>query len=118
MKGHHLNTLKGQNTTNSIDKDGQVSIKTKRKIKLQRPSMYKVLLLNDDYTPMDFVVYLLETLFDKTKEEATKVMLNIHKKGVGVCGIYTHEIAETKASRAMDISRKNEHPLQCCIEKE
>jgi ATP-dependent Clp protease adaptor protein ClpS len=111
----HMAGKKGKNKT---DEQGETSVKTKERVKLKRPSMYKVILLNDDYTPMDFVIYLLESLFDKTKEEATEIMLNVHKKGVGICGVYTHEVAETKASRAMEMSRRNQHPLQCCIEKE
>ena len=95
----------------------ETSIKTKPKSKTKKPSMYKVLLLNDDYTPMDFVVSVLESYFSKSREEATEIMLNVHKKGVGLCGIYTYEVAETKATQVINLARRNQHPLQCHIEK-
>ena len=87
-------------------------------IKPKKPAMYKVLLLNDDFTPMDFVVHILERFFGKNRQEATEVMLQVHRRGVGVCGVYTYEIAETKVNLVMDYARKNEHPLQCTMEKE
>jgi ATP-dependent Clp protease adaptor protein ClpS len=93
-------------------------IVTKTKPKTAKPSMYKVLLLNDDYTPMEFVVYVLETLFRMSREKATQVMLHVHQKGVGVCGVYTYEVAETKVTQVIDLARKNEHPLQCTMEKD
>lgn len=93
-------------------------IVTKTKPKTKKPSMYKVLLLNDDYTPMEFVVYVLEKLFRMSREQATQVMLHVHQKGVGVCGVYTYEIAETKVTQVIDLARKNEHPLQCTMEKD
>jgi ATP-dependent Clp protease adaptor protein ClpS len=93
-------------------------IVTKTKPRTKKPSMYKVLLLNDDYTPMEFVVYILERLFRMTTEEATRVMLHVHQKGVGVCGVFTYEVAETKVQQVIDLARKNEHPLQCTMEKE
>ncbi len=80
--------------------------------------MYKVLLLNDDYTPMEFVVDVLERFFSKPNEEAVRIMLHVHQKGVGVCGIYTYEIAETKVTQVVDYARKNQHPLQCTLEKD
>ena len=88
------------------------------KTKLKKPSMYKVVMLNDDFTPMDFVVYLLKTYFNKPKEEASQIMLQVHKKGFGICGVFTYEIAETKIYKVLDISRKNGHPLQCILEKD
>ncbi len=94
--------------------DTGVLLKTKTK----KPSMYKVLLLNDDFTPMDFVVYVLEKYFKKDKQEATEVMMNVHSQGIGLCGIYTYEVAETKVAIVVDDARKNEHPLQCIMEKE
>ena len=100
-----------------IDDESQAEVKVKPKAKTKKPSMYKVLLLNDDYTPMDFVVFVLETLFSKTRDEATEIMLNVHKNGVGVCGIFTYEVAETKASQVVNLARRNQHPLQCHIEK-
>ena len=93
-----------------------VAVQTRAKTK--RPSMYKVLMLNDDYTPMEFVVHVLERFFSKSREEATQVMLHVHRRGVGVCGVYTYEVAETKVTQVMDLARQNQHPLQCTIEKE
>ena len=98
--------------------DTGTQIITKTRPKTKRPSLYKVLLLNDDYTPMDFVVYVLERFFNKGREEATRIMLHVHQKGVGICGVYTYEVAETKVAQVMDFSRQNQHPLQCTMEKE
>ena len=86
--------------------------------KTKKPSMYKVLILNDDYTPMEFVVHVLERFFNKSRQEATDVMLHVHRRGVGICGIYTYEVAETKVQQVMDFARTNEQPLQCTIEKD
>jgi len=86
--------------------------------KTRKPSMYKVVLLNDDFTPMDFVIHILEKFFNKTRAEATDVMMHVHRRGVGVCGIYTYEIAETKVSQVMDYARTHEQPLQCTMEKD
>lgn len=80
--------------------------------------MYKVLLLNDDYTPMEFVIHVLEHFFSKSQEEATKIMMHVHQKGVGVCGVFTYEIAETKVNQTMDFAQQHQHPLQCTIEKD
>ncbi|MFP4097339.1 MAG: ATP-dependent Clp protease adapter ClpS [Alphaproteobacteria bacterium] len=90
----------------------------KARPKTQKPSMYKVLLLNDDYTPMEFVVHVLENIFKKSRQEATEIMLHVHRRGVGVCGVYTYEVAETKVSQVMEYARANEQPLQCTMEKE
>jgi ATP-dependent Clp protease adaptor protein ClpS len=90
----------------------------KAKPKTKKPSMYKVLMLNDDYTPMEFVVLVLERFFSKSREEATQIMLHVHQKGVGICGVYTYEVAETKVTQTVDYARKNQHPLQCTLEKE
>lgn len=90
----------------------------KVKIRTKRPAMYRVLLLNDDFTPMEFVVYVLERVFRKNHEEATDIMLKVHQDGVGVAGIYTYEIAETKVDQVMTLARQNEHPLQCTMERE
>ncbi len=100
--------------------DGQreTSIILKTRPKTKKPSMYKVLLLNDDYTPMEFVVLVLEKFFNKSRQEATDIMLTVHRRGVGVCGVYTFEIAETKVAQVMDFARANEQPLQCTMEKE
>ncbi len=86
--------------------------------KTRKPAMYKVLMLNDDYTPMEFVVHVLERFFQKNREEATRIMLHVHRRGVGVCGVFTYEVAETKVTQVMDLARQNQHPLQCTIEKE
>jgi ATP-dependent Clp protease adaptor protein ClpS len=91
---------------------------TQVRSKTKRPSLYKVLLLNDDYTPMEFVVHILEEFFGKSRDEAVEIMLHVHNRGVGVCGVYTFEIAETKVAQVIDKARRNEHPLQCTMEKE
>jgi ATP-dependent Clp protease adaptor protein ClpS len=91
---------------------------TRTKTKTKKPSMYKVLLLNDDYTPMEFVVHVLQVFFNKGAEDATRIMLHVHQKGVGVCGVYTYEVAETKVTQVMDFSKKHGHPLQCTLEKD
>ena len=93
-----------------------VALKTRPKTK--KPAMYKVLILNDDYTPMEFVVHVLEQFFAKNRNEATDIMLHVHRRGVGVCGVFTFEIAETKVAQVMDFARANEQPLQCTMEKE
>ena len=91
---------------------------TKTRAKTQRPSLYKVLLLNDDYTPMEFVILVLERFFSKSREDATRIMLHVHHNGVGVCGVYTFEVAETKVAQVMELARRQQHPLQCTMEKE
>lgn len=91
---------------------------TRTKPKTKRPNLYRVLLLNDDYTPMEFVVLVLQDVFNKTREDAMRIMLHVHQKGVGECGIYPYEVAETKVTRVMDTARKNQHPLQCVMEKQ
>ncbi|MEJ6390375.1 ATP-dependent Clp protease adapter ClpS [Gymnodinialimonas ulvae] len=98
--------------------DGDVSLATKTKPKTQRPPMYKVLLLNDDYTPMEFVVHVLERFFGITHSQAVEIMLTVHKKGLAVVGVFSYEIAETKVAQVMDFARRNQHPLQCTMEKE
>ena len=89
----------------------------KPKPRTKRPNLYRVLLLNDDYTPMEFVVLVLERFFNKSREDATRIMLHVHHNGVGECGIYTYEVAETKVTQVMDFARKHQHPLQCVMEK-
>ncbi len=91
---------------------------TKTRTKTKKPSMYKVLMMNDDYTPMDFVIYILQNCFRMTIAEATEVMLHVHHKGVGICGIFPLDVAETKVAQVMAVAQKNEHPLQCTLEKE
>jgi ATP-dependent Clp protease adaptor protein ClpS len=93
-----------------------VIVKTRPKTKT--PSMYKVLMLNDDYTPMEFVVHVLEKYFGKNRSEATRIMLHVHQRGVGMCGVFTYEVAESKVSSVVDYARRHQHPLQCTLEKE
>ena len=100
------------------DPTRETGVATRAKPKTKKPSMYRVLLLNDDYTPMEFVVLVLEHFFNKSREEATRIMLHVHNYGVGVCGIYPIEVAETKVAQVMDLARRNEHPLQCTKERE
>ena len=90
---------------------------TQTRTRTKRPSMYRVLLLNDDYTPMDFVVHVLQRHFNKDTDEATRIMLHVHQHGVGECGVFTYEVAETKVTLVMDFARKHQHPLQCVMEK-
>lgn len=97
--------------------DNQLGVATKTRAKSKKPSQYKVLLLNDDYTPMEFVVMVLKRFFRMDLEEATRVMLHVHQRGVGVCGIFPLEVAETKVNQVMDFARENQHPLQCTLEK-
>ncbi len=98
--------------------DGDRGVATKSRTETKKPSLYRVLLLNDDYTPMEFVVFVLERFFNKSIEEATQIMLHVHQHGVGLCGVFTFEVAETKVAQVMDLARRNEHPLQCIMEKE
>ncbi|MCB1555895.1 MAG: ATP-dependent Clp protease adapter ClpS [Alphaproteobacteria bacterium] len=101
------------------EQDGrQAGLLLKTRPKNKKPALYKVLLLNDDYTPMEFVVHVLERFFSKNRMEATDIMMHVHRRGVGVCGVYTHEIAETKVTQVMDFARANEQPLQCVMEEE
>ncbi|MBH1992759.1 MAG: ATP-dependent Clp protease adapter ClpS [Sphingomonadaceae bacterium] len=97
--------------------DPHVGIATRTRTRTKKPSLYKVLLLNDDYTPMEFVVHVLQQFFRMDMEEATRVMLHVHQRGVGVCGIFSYEVAETKVNQVMDFARQNQHPLQCTLEK-
>lgn len=99
-------------------RDGQTAVITKTKPKTQRPSLYKVLLLNDDYTPMEFVVHVLERIFGLSNQQALELMLTVHRRGVAVVGVFSFEVAETKVTQVMDYARRNQHPLQCTMEKE
>lgn len=98
-------------------KESEGGLLTEKKQKVQEPPLYKVLLHNDDYTTMEFVVMILETIFNKSSEEATRIMLNVHQQGVGIAGVYTREIADTKISIVHDLARKNEFPLKCSMEQ-
>ena len=107
---------KGKDRTS--DGNPTTGVVVRSKPKTRKPSMYKVIMLNDDYTPMEFVVMVLEKIFNKSHEEAVKIMLHVHQKGVGVCGVYTKDIAETKVAQVNDYSRQNEPPLLCTMEAE
>lgn len=98
--------------------DGDVAVVLETKPKTAKPPMYKVMLLNDDYTPMEFVVHVLERFFQIGHAQAVEIMLTVHKKGLAVVGVFSHEIAETKVAQVMDFARRNQHPLQCTMEKE
>jgi ATP-dependent Clp protease adaptor protein ClpS len=108
----------GDDTTRKGGEAPGTGVVVKARPKTRKPAMYKVLMLNDDYTPMEFVVHVLERFFQKNRDEATQIMLHVHRRGVGVCGIFTHEDAETKVQQVMDFARANEQPLQCTMEKE
>lgn len=104
--------------SNDDDGDSGTGLVTKTRPKVKKPSLYRVLLLNDDYTPMEFVVHVLERFFNKNQEEATTIMLHVHQNGVGICGTFTYEVAETKVTQVIDCARQHQHPLQCTMEKE
>lgn len=110
----------GNGVSGPKDPDGgrQTGTLTKARPKTKKPSMYKVMMLNDDYTPMEFVVHTLQQHFRMGIEDATRVMLQVHQKGAGVCGVFPFEVAEAKVTSVIDYARKNQHPLQCTLEKE
>ena len=97
--------------------DSSVGVATQTRTKTKKPSPYKVLMLNDDFTPMEFVVLVLQRFFSMNMDDATRVMLHVHQRGVGVCGIFSYEVAETKVNQVIDFARENQHPLQCTLEK-
>lgn len=97
--------------------DRGTAVITRTRPKTKKPSLYRVLLLNDDYTPMEFVIVVLEKFFQKGRDDATRIMLHVHNHGVGECGVYTYEVAETKVTQVMDFAKQNQHPLQCVMEK-
>ena len=112
---------RGGNGGGDSDRDGRgigTGIVTRTRPKTKKPSLYKVLILNDDYTPMEFVVHVLERFFAKPREEAVQIMLHVHRHGVGICGVYTFEVAETKVAQVIELARRHQHPLQCTMEKE
>ncbi len=117
----HLPTM-GPDTPGDNDgggrDDGDTGVITRTRPKTKKPSLYRVILLNDDYTPMEFVVHVLEKYFNKGRQEATRIMLHVHQKGAGTCGVYTYEVAETKVTQVIDFARQHGHPLQCTMEKE
>ena len=133
---HTLGAVVSMSAPRGADKDGQdgdgddgkgaggngnggsgTAVITRTRTQTRRPGMYRVLLLNDDYTPMEFVVAVLRKYFSKGADEATRIMLHVHQHGVGECGIFTYEVAETKVTQVMDYARKHQHPLQCIMEK-
>lgn len=115
----HINLAMSANMGNSPEdeNDAERGVATKTRPKTKKPSQYRVLLLNDDYTPMEFVVSILMGIFKKTNEEATQIMLNVHQNGIGVCGVYTFEVAETKVAQVLDSAKRGGHPLKCTLEK-
>jgi ATP-dependent Clp protease adaptor protein ClpS len=120
-KDNELKVLKParlQSDENNVRGPGRgTAVLTRTKPKTLKPSLYRVLLLNDDYTPMEFVIHVLERFFQKNRDAATVIMLHVHNHGVGECGVYTYEVAETKITQVMDFARENQHPLQCVMEK-
>jgi len=116
--------MRGDNGDSDDHDDGQngdgtgTGIVTKSRAKTKKPSLYKVLLLNDDYTPMEFVIHILEKIFAKGREDAVEIMLHVHRHGVGICGLFTFEVAETKVTQVTEFARRHQHPLQCTMEKE
>ena len=106
-----------ENGNGTGDNGSGTAVITRTRTQTRRPGMYRVLLLNDDYTPMEFVVTVLRKYFSKGPEEATRIMLHVHQHGVGECGVFTYEVAETKVTQVMDYARKHQHPLQCIMEK-
>jgi len=111
-------TGQGNDTGTGSGNGTGTGIVTKTRPKTKKPSLYKVLLLNDDYTPMEFVVLILEKIFNKSREDAVEVMLHVHRHGVGICGVFTYEVAETKVAQVIEFARRHQHPLQCTMEKE
>lgn len=103
---------------NDQDPGQDIGVVTKSAPKTKRPSLYKVILLNDDYTPQEFVVWLLQAVFQRNAEEAVRIMMHVHNSGIGICGVYTYEVAETKVAQVLELSRRNQHPLQCMMERE
>jgi ATP-dependent Clp protease adaptor protein ClpS len=110
-------TAGSRESMGAADRESESSVITEKKQQTRRPSMYKVLLHNDDYTTMDFVVMVLETVFHKNREEASRIMFNVHEHGLGVAGVYPRDVAETKVILVHDLARKNEYPLKCTLEK-
>ena len=102
----------------TMSEEFQSSVVTRTRAKTKRPPMYKVMIVNDDYTPMDFVVQVLKACFYKSHEEAISIMLQVHHNGSGICGVYTRDVAETKVEQVLSNSRQGEHPLRCVMEKE
>lgn len=118
MKNDYLYAPTAMAQGNGADHGGtELGVVTKTKPKAKKPNLYKVLMLNDDYTPMEFVVLVLQRFFKMDLEDATRVMLHVHQRGIGVCGTFSYEVAETKVTQVIDFARQNQHPLQCTLEK-
>ena len=100
-----------------LEQDGLVLTKSESEIELRKPPLYKVLLRNDDFTSMEFVVFILQTVFGRSESEAVQIMLNVHRKGIGVAGVYTYEVAEMKVAKVTSLAQANEFPLLCLIEE-
>lgn len=115
--GVSLARMQGDGDSGGSGNGRGTAVITRTKAKTKKPSLYRVLILNDDYTPMEFVVHVLERFFQKNREDATRIMLHVHNHGVGECGVFTFEVAETKVSQVMDFARQHQHPLQCVMEK-
>ena len=113
----HIDIIMQSKTDGGNGPDSGTVVVTRTQPKVKKPSLYRVLLLNDDYTPMEFVVHVLQRFFQKNRDDATRIMLHVHNHGVGECGVFTYEVAETKVSQVMDFARQNQHPLQCVMEK-
>ena len=111
-----MNLMSDKDTKSSNTPDIELVVEIRQKLK--KPSLYKVIMLNDDYTPMEFVIHVLQMYFRKSQDEATKIMLHVHQRGIGICGIYTREVAETKVKQVMAVARKSQHPLRLQLEKE
>jgi ATP-dependent Clp protease adaptor protein ClpS len=118
MKDGRDGNGRGGQGTRDGDGGSGTGIVTKTRPKTKKPSMYKVLILNDDYTPMEFVVHILEKVFNKNREAAVEIMLHVHRHGVGICGVFTYDVAETKVAQVIEFARRHQHPLQCTMEKE
>src|SRR5258708_26960184 len=109
---------RGQGGAGTRDGDPGTGIVTKTRPKTKKPSLYKVLILNDDYTPMEFVVHILEKVFGKSRESAVEIMLHVHRHGVGVCGVFTYDVAETQDAQGIEFSRRHQHPLHSTLDKQ
>lgn len=109
--------IRMQGNKKDQDNDNDLGVSVKAKPVVKKPNLYRVLLLNDDFTPMEFVTHVLQTIFSKSPEQATQIMLHVHTNGVGECGVFTFEVAETKVTQVMDFAQKHQHPLQCIMEK-
>ncbi len=118
LAGLRLQSGDKNNSNDDRDDGNDAGLATKTRTKVKRPSLYRVLLLNDDYTPMEFVVAILQQIFNRDQDEAIQIMMHVHNHGVGECGIYPYEVAESKVTMVMDAARKNQHPLQCVMEKQ